>query len=202
MYLLNQLTEKSAAKRKIAAKNLRKQIVKNAGVFLLEALKKEVLDKRNWEVQYQLIMAIAQNNYYHALPFLKTLINADIETMTKIGLGDAISRLEYQYEDVLTTLPWAIENKESSIVQGGIRSLALMHSITISENLILKIIDFANKPENTDLIFWTCAASAGWRNEKAYDFLEKCLKDNSSPDETKKAASAALKGKFLKWNIL
>ena len=68
--LIEQLQHKSSAKRRAAAKKLRKLKAKEAGPALLAALKNELKDKRTWETQYQMIMALGESGYTESLEFL------------------------------------------------------------------------------------------------------------------------------------
>jgi HEAT repeat protein len=56
--LIAQLQDKNSAKRRSAARLIRKRGDESAGPALLEALKIELEDSRTWETQYQMIMAI------------------------------------------------------------------------------------------------------------------------------------------------
>ncbi|WP_305815346.1 HEAT repeat domain-containing protein [Photobacterium leiognathi] len=67
--LIEQLNNKASAKRRSAAKKLRKLKNKDAGPALLEALKNELKDKRTWETQYQMIMALGESGHTDGLDF-------------------------------------------------------------------------------------------------------------------------------------
>jgi|SRR5690606_16521420 len=201
---LEQLKNKLSSKRRSAAKLLRKELIDNAGKHLLEALEKEVLDKRTWETQYHMIMALGYQNYIEALTFLKSITQSNLEPMVKVALGDTITRFEISHTQNSNppTINFAIDNNILPLCEGGIRAIAMMDDIKISNDLIDKIIYYSSIPENKSIIFWTCVACAKWKNNNAKDFLIKILSNNAVEKYTKEAAEAALQNKRLKWSIL
>lgn len=66
-----QLQDRSSAKRRSAAKRLRKLGNSDAGAARLEALKNEVRDSRTWETQYQMTMALGTCGSPSDLPYLR-----------------------------------------------------------------------------------------------------------------------------------
>ena len=77
--LIEQLSNKASAKRRSAAKKLRKIKAKEAGPALLAALKNELKDQRTWETQYQMIMALGESSYTESLDFLLQLADQEFE---------------------------------------------------------------------------------------------------------------------------
>jgi HEAT repeat protein len=71
--IVAQLGDKKSAKRRSAAKKLRKLNYVDVGSSILSALEAELKDVRTWETQYQMIMAIGECGYKPALPFLNEL---------------------------------------------------------------------------------------------------------------------------------
>lgn len=199
--LIEQLNNKASAKRRSAAKKLRQLKAKKAGPALLAALKNELKDKRTWETQYQIIMAMGESGYTDSLEFLLQLAKQEFEaTMIYIAIGDAITTLEQPHDPDLKSLSQWIDQDKKSLIEGAIRSLAI-NKIIPSDNLIKKIISCAEKPDSRNLDFWVSAASPGWPANLTEPFLKNCL-EHSQTDDTKKAAKAALKGKYLNWNPL
>jgi hypothetical protein len=199
--LIQQLESKASAKRRSAAKKLRKLKTTSAGPGLMQALEKEIKNPRTWETQYHMIMALADIRYLEALPLLYkiTEINTDA-TMIHTAVGDAITTLEFYREQKIKTLPLWIKSDKKPLAEGGFRALA-MHKIVPSKELIQEIINYVEKPENENAMFWVVAASPGWPMELTSDFLKYCLK-NSKLEDTKKAAKAALENKYLTWKPL
>ena len=199
--LIEQLNNKASAKRRSAAKKLRQLKAKKAGPALLAALKNELKDKRTWETQYQIIMALGESSYTDSLEFLLQLAKQEFEaTMIYIAIGDAITTLEQPHDPDLKSLSAWINQDKKSLVEGAIRSLAI-NKIIPNDNLIKKIISYAEKPDSRSIDFWVSAASPGWPENLTEYFLKYCL-EHSQIDDTKKAAKAALKGKYLNWNPL
>lgn len=199
--LIEQLGNKSSAKRRSAAKKLRKLKVKVAGPALLAALKIELRDKRTWETKYHMIMALGESGYVESLDFLLQLTEQVFEaTMVHTAAGDAITTLEQSHNRAPYSLSIWIDMDKKSLVEGGIRSLA-MNKLTPEDALINKIIDYAQQPDNINMDFWVAAASPGWPINLTNDFLHNCLL-LSPLEDTKKAANSALKRKYLKWNPL
>ncbi|EIJ0971161.1 hypothetical protein LH716_004252, partial [Vibrio vulnificus] len=93
-----------------------------------------------------------------------------------------------------------IDQDKKSLIEGAIRSLAI-NKTTPSNKLIKKIISYAEKPDSRNSVFWISAASPGWPENLTESFLKDCL-EHSEIDDKKKAAKAALKGKYLNWNPL
>ncbi|MFM2591267.1 HEAT repeat domain-containing protein [Vibrio sp. TBV020] len=202
--LIEQLNNKASAKRRSAAKKLRKLQSKDAGRALLEALKKELKDKRTWETQYQMIMALGESGHTDSLKFLQQLAKQELEaTILYVAIGDSITRLIYLMENsVHKAITQMLSNNENPLFSDGILRAIAMQKIVPDEEDITKLIKFAdnnNTPDNN--ITWIASASAGWhKNENTISFLQKHV--NSKKPQTKKAAEAALKKKYIKWSIL
>ncbi|MEU8670022.1 HEAT repeat domain-containing protein [Streptomyces anulatus] len=71
---ISQLQDRSSAKRRSAAKRLRRLGDPSAGPALLEALKNEVRDSRTWETQYQMTMALGTCGSPSDLSYLRDLV--------------------------------------------------------------------------------------------------------------------------------
>ncbi|MBU2709280.1 hypothetical protein KCM76_25010 [Zooshikella marina] len=202
--LVEQLSNKSSAKRKSAAKKLRKLKSKDSGTALLAALKSELKDKRTWETQYQMIMALGESGYIESLGFMLELTEREFEaTMVYLALGDAITRLTYLSEN---SIHKAIEyvtskNYQPLLSDGVLRAVAMLKIIPEEDdiNMLLNYADSSSTPENSKA--WIVSASAGWhKNIRTVPFLQRQV--SSKNQQIKKAAEAALKKKYVKWSIL
>ena len=92
--LIQQLRSTHSPRRRSAAKKLGKLAVSAAGPALLDALKRELPDKRTWETQYQMIMALGHCEYREAASLLQILAHEKFEaTMVLVAVGDAYIRL-------------------------------------------------------------------------------------------------------------
>lgn len=202
-HLIEQLSNKASAKRRSAAKKLRKSKAKEAGPALLAALKNELKDKRTWETQYQMIMALGESGYTESLDFLRQLAEQEFEaTMAYVAIGDAITRLTYFKDDSISNALDFLDSKHNIalFIDGLIRAIAILKLIP-SDTDIERIINYGNKPEvNDNNRTWIASAAAGWSGRNVEQFLNRCaVSDNP---QTKRAAEAALNKKHPKWDIL
>jgi len=202
--LIEQLQHKSSPKRRAAAKKLRKLKANEAGPALLTALKKEVQDKRTWETQYQMIMALGESGYIDSLDFLIQLSKQEFDApMVYLATGDAITRLVYFEKKSIHTMIEIIEDEKNNplFVDGILRAIAMLKLIP-DDNDIDSLILYGNSLKiNDNNRTWIASAAAGWLNSKnADDFLQTCIKSNNQ--QTKKAAEAALNKKYIKWSVL
>ena len=85
------------------------------------------------------------------------------------------------------------------LVSMKFRAIAMLKLIPDNQ-LIDDIIAFVSVPNLNYMAFWVVAAAPGWSGENINAFLNECLK--SDKKETVRAAEAALKNKYLKWNPL
>ena len=198
--LLEQLEHKTSAKRRSAAKKLRRMQVVEAGLALIMAVEKEMQNPRTWETQYHMIMALGESGVTDSLPLLRRIATMDLEhTMVLLATGDATTRLEHRKGIPYRSLLQWLANDEKPLVEGSFRAIALLH-LSPGQELIDKIISYASAPDNEQLRFWVAAACPGWDADNVSNFLKLCL-DNSLED-TRRAAKAALEKKYLKWRPL
>jgi len=194
-----------SSKRKSGAKRLRKLKVSDASPYLLEALRKEVADPRTWETQYQLIMALGECQGIEAVEFLKELATREFDaTMVYMGLGDALVRLASANATVAPTVEKLLESKNTMLIEGGLRAVAMME-LELPESLVRNLIEYVSTMPTGDersnwSSTWLAAAAAGWRWPGVSQFLQCCSTSEFEP--LRRAASAAIEGKYLKWSPL
>ncbi len=194
-----QLRHKTSAKRRIAAKRLRKLKTLESGPAVLAALHKEMQDPRTWETQYQMIMALGESGYKDALPFLNQLATKNLVFMVLLAVGDAIVRLGRADEQDAEPILELLSTDNRALIEGGLRAIAMLR-LKLKESAVQRIIEYASNPENEQLHFWIAAAAAGWNGAKVDSFLRLCA--NSSREDTRMAAAASANKKYLKWNPL
>jgi hypothetical protein len=199
--LTAQLRHKASAKRRSAAKRLRKLGLASACPALLDALQHELRDERTWETQYQMVMALGASSCTTALSLLRELAQRRMNaTMVLVAVGDAIVRLARRFEHdpdpVLEVL--GIDN-EPSLFDGALRAVAMLH-LRFHPEVVEKLLDHVIGLKDESRYFWPAAACPGWSGAKVEAFLRMCL--SSSRSDVKKAAEAASSGKYLKWNPL
>jgi hypothetical protein len=155
--LTSLLENPSSPKSRSAARKLRKLGDPFAGPALLHALKRELLDKRTWETQYQMVMALGHCGYREAIPLLHILAYERIEhTMVLVAVGDAYIRLVRTSEDDSKPLfdIFAIRN-DNALLDGALRAVAMLR-MRFGDDCAARIIDavVARKQES----LWFSAA--------------------------------------------
>ena len=200
--LIEQLQHKSSPKRRAAAKKLRKLAANEAGPALLAALNKELNDKRTWETQYQMIMALGEAKYTESLDFLLQLANHDFDaTMIYVAIGDAISRLDFAQHNNVDNSINIFKNTSNSMLADGILRAIAMLQLTPEKDAINKVIDYGLQLDADDNSrVWIAAAAPGWPPSLTKRFLNECAA--SENQQIKRAAEAALNNKYLKWSPL
>jgi hypothetical protein len=203
------LNNSKSLKRESAAKRLRKMCIPESGEALLQALQKEVKDKRTWSTQYHLIAALGVVGYQEALPFLWDLTSRDLHAaILYLALGDAIFRLSLRKKPAAEVWEEVLQTHNSMFLNGALRAIALLKLVP-NDATIQSIIAVASQPEHVDdvrgypgdrsgLRYWVAVASAGWKTELVNDFLSECLLISNT--SLKHAAESALRRKYVKWD--
>jgi len=195
------LEDKHSPKRRSAAKRLRKLGDVAAGPALLKRAKKEVLDPRTWETQYQLIMAIGECEYVDALPFLESLSETKIDAaMVYVGIGDALVRLKSKGgNDVAPVLSLMLTDNHM-LVNGAFRAMAMLKMVP-SDDAIDAILEYVSKfGIEHSIRFWPLAASAGWNGDNVEKYVSEC--SQSSRHDLQHAVKLASEGKYYNWRPL
>lgn len=194
------LNHPQSAKRRSGAKKLRKLKDSSAGPYLLTALKKEINDKRTWETQYHMIMALGECKYKESILTLNELTQKHFEaTMIYLAIGDALVRLLKKDDKDAKPILELIRSNNEFLIEGGLRAMAILRMIPAEED-IDEIISYVRKTKNNSLIFWTAASCPGWKTKQVHEFLSQC--SQSEREDIRKAAVNALKGKYLNWKPL
>jgi len=195
------LADRRSAKRRSAAKRLRKLKDSTAGPALLDALWHEVQDPRTWETQYQIIMALGESGYRPALPYLSALTRQPFEaTMVYVALGDAIVRLGRTEENDASPVLSALASANDMLIDGAFRAVAMLR-LCPNDQAIARIIGYvARRPPEDGLRFWVAVAAASWNHPDAQAFLHHCIA--SSREDVKRAAQASLEKTYRTWHPL
>jgi hypothetical protein len=195
--LVAQLSDARSVRRRVAAKKLRAAPDSRAAPALLLALEKEVSDRRTWETQYQMIMALAAcHPSAQAKALFERLLTLDLEPMVHLAAGDA---LVCTSDDLDASVLAALHAGSLPRAEGAIRALAITHAVP-AESTVHAVIHYGSAPGHSQARFWIAAAAAGWPRAIVRAFLEECLSDTST--DTRRAAQAALEGRYLRWNPL
>ena len=197
---LKELFAKQSAKRRSAAKKLRKLADVEAGAPLLAALRAEVDDPRTWETQYQMIMALGESGYAESCGFLEELSNRVLDaTMVYVAIGDALVRLAAD-KGVVTLLGLIEQSRHPSLIDGALRAAAMLRLVP-NDGEISTILEFASSlPKDDGNRFWILAACPGWPADKISRFLDDVGK--SSREDFQEALLLARAGKYKTWRPL
>jgi hypothetical protein len=205
--ICRQLQDKHSAKRRSAALKLRKLESREAGPALLKALEKELEDKRTWETQYQMLMALGHSGYAEAAPFVELLAHRKFEaTMVLVAVGDAYVRLsKASLEDARPVLKILSIENDRLLQDGALRAVAMLH-MRFNEaetNAIIHHIEEQGDVEEQGREarkFWLIAACPGWSGHAVERFIEKC--STSAREDVRNTAADAKAKKYRKWRPL
>ncbi|MFE2729279.1 hypothetical protein [Kitasatospora sp. NPDC059327] len=104
---IERLEDKSSARRRGAAKKLRKIADPTVGPQIFRALEREIKDVRTWETQYQMVMAIGECRYAPARDLLRDMAKRPIVATTLyLALGDSIVRIGEVEGEVGESIAW------------------------------------------------------------------------------------------------
>jgi hypothetical protein len=171
--LTSLLESPSSPKRRSAARKLRKLGNPIAGPALLRALKRELPDKRTWETQYQMGMALGHCGYKESIPQLHILAFERFEhTMVLVAVGDAYIRLVHTSEDDSKPLfdIFAIRN-DNALLDGALRAVAMLR-MRFGDDCAARIIDGVVARKQELLWFRAAAACPGWSGAAVEAFLD------------------------------
>ena len=203
------LSNSKSKKRESGAKKLRKLESLDAGPALIQALEKEIQDKRTWSTQYHLILAIGHSGFMEALQILMELAQQEFEaTIIYMGLGDSIFRLSVLSKSNEETLNAIYSFDKFRRTYGAFRALALMKLLP-KDNVIKRIIEIGSDPKGAEIVQgypddetglrkWVASASAGWKAELKNEFLADCEKIKDQ--HLLMAVENSRKNKYVKWN--
>ncbi|MFD3727706.1 HEAT repeat domain-containing protein [Streptomyces sp. NPDC058671] len=172
---ISQLSDRASAKRRSAAKRLSKLANGAAGPALLQALQRELGDRRTWETQYEMIMALGACEYHPATAFLADLAQQPTEAdALLLALGDSIVRLRSPEEGFTAPLEWCLEHGDPSLVDGALRATAALQAV-LDLRTSDRVLDFLDPLDPYDgLRFWAATAAARWPGDRVRVFLESC----------------------------
>jgi hypothetical protein len=193
---ISDLSARSRRTRLMAAKRLRQLKDPLAGQDLLGALRQEVQDPDTWEIQYQMIMALAESGYQPALTYFSELAEQTFDsTMLYVALGDAIVRLGRSYRDDPAPVLDLMQTSNSMLIDGALRATAMLR-LNLNSKAVKTILDFLSSLDSVNpLRFWGAVAAAGWRGPDVDRFLAESAA--SSREDIRRGAIAAQRGRYL-----
>ncbi|MFJ2745085.1 HEAT repeat domain-containing protein [Streptomyces sp. NPDC087440] len=192
---ISQLQDRSSAKRRSAAKRLRRLGDPSAGPALLQALKNELRDSRTWETQYQMTMALGTCGSPSDLSYLRDLV-LQRETLHAVHTagGDAIVRLGYMEHSHTEAIRWCLSTGNETLVGGALQAVAMLR-LVLDQETVTNVLDFVESRSPHDgIYFWPAVAAAGWTGQRVHDFLTACVSGPRS--DVVEAATNSLAGNY------
>ena len=167
------LSDSRSAKRRSAAKRLRKVGDPAAGPALLAALQKELQDVRTWETQYQMIMAIGHCNYREALPFIES---RQISGMIADAIGDTVVRLARAHDHDAAAALAFLDAGKTIFMTGALQAVAVLRmvpDVATMRRLVEYGLSLQLGRGNDDwTAIWLLRAAPGWPAEIVAPLLD------------------------------
>ncbi|MFC7646204.1 hypothetical protein ACFQX6_40650 [Streptosporangium lutulentum] len=198
---IGRLADRAAARRQSGAKRLQKLADPEAGLALLEALRREIEGPRAWETLYHLVMALGACDHRAAVPYLYELARHPLKATTVYtAIGDALVRLDSEDDNDSTPILWCLNTGNDRLVDGAFRAMAILRMVP-DDKTIGRILDFlAPRLPEDGLRFWPAVAAAGWQGPPVHAFLTTCA--TGSREDVAEAAAASLTGKYKAYRHL
>lgn len=199
------LSSSQSAKRRSAAKKLRKAAAIEACPALLHALAEELKDKRAWETQYHMIVALSDCGCIEAEETLAQLMQTDgLEPMAYSAFGTAIVSLGAKRGQGIEAAIRLMKLNDTAILEGALCAVACLRLKATPDQarVFVHHVNALPPPDpHGDMLMsirvWLAAASAGWDQAVVGEFLTKSAK--SGYQQLVRAATNSLKGEYVKW---
>jgi hypothetical protein len=196
-----------SADRRRAAKETSSLKLTDLGEDLFQAYLKETKDKRTWETQVEMILALGLLDYKNSLPKIEQIVRINVPNdMITYAAAQSYVRLKRQsLTDASPTLE-LLQFGGLSTVDGCLNPLGY-DKMQPDENQIKELIKLSwdlhkHKDrlgyENSycDPRYGLAAACAGWDRQLTKGFLEHCFATGDTP--LKYVSENSLKGKYVK----
>ena len=204
--LTEQLSDSKSAKRRSAAKKIRKSGDPDAGAALLTALQKELEDQRTWETQYQMIMALGHCLHTDAIELLDALSDEERVEMVQIAIGDALFRLSGGASGDLRRLVDFIDRGNPELIHGAFQAMAMERVIPTDDEQAHRIVDYGcslKLGQNDWAVIWLLRAIPGWQNSLVEPLLSHWSQvDFQAQQQIHGAVELGQKQKYYKWSPL
>lgn len=200
------LFSKKSGDRKRAAKEIGKQNLTLSADDLYNAYLKEIADKRTWETQVEMILALGLLDYKKALPQIEQIVRANIShDMITYAAAQTYVRLKRNSLHDATPVLELLKFGGLSVVSGCLNPLGYDKMLP-NENQISELIkqawdlhkhkDYA--PGYDDPRYGIAAACAGWDKNLTKYFLEHCIATANGNTPLEYVSENSLKGKYVK----
>jgi len=200
------LESKKSADRKRAAKEIGKLKLSYFGDDLYTAYLKETKDKRTWETQVEMILALGLIDYKNALKEIDAIIRVNNpHDMITYAAAQSYVRLTRKSINDASPVIELLQFGGLSTVSGCLNPLGYDRMLP-NENQIKELIKLTwdlHKHKDWergygDPRYGIAAACAGWNRELTKDFLEHCLATANGDTPVEYVSENSLKGKYVK----
>ncbi|NDV66665.1 hypothetical protein [Bacteroides sp. 224] len=195
------LQNSQSTKRKSAAKKVGKNQLTALGDSLYEAYIKERGDKRTWETQTEMILALGRIGYTKALPDLELIIDRN-EPHDMITIAAARSYVRLKRSDLTDAKPVIdlLKNGKLSVLNGATDILAFDEMKPLEED-IKTIISLLNSKDEKEIAIpglgdpreSLLTAMSKWKDPGSQAYLKRFAE--STNRGLKECAELALSGK-------
>ncbi|MFD3332298.1 HEAT repeat domain-containing protein [Streptomyces sp. NPDC058700] len=146
-----------------------------AGPALLQALRREVGNRRTWETKYEMVMALGACGHVPAVGFLAELAQRPTDdTALYTALGDSIMRLRGPQEGFVAPLEWCLGRGNPMLTDGALRAVAASRA-PLDAGTVDRVLDLLDPLDPCDsLRYWPAVAAAEWPGDRVRTFLESC----------------------------
>jgi hypothetical protein len=112
------------------------------------------------------------------------------------ALGDAIVRLDRDYEQDATPVFWCLDQQVDLLDDGALRATAMLR-LTFTDEVVEALLHRID-PESahSHIRFWPAIAAAGWTGDRVDAFLQDCA--TSPREDVAFAAKESLAGRYMK----
>lgn len=201
-------SSKSSDRRK-AAKEIGKQKLEDLADDLLTAYLEEKKDKRTWETQVEMILALGIINCKQVLPHIEKIVQANNpHDMITYAAAQTYVRLKRASLNDAKPVIELLKFGGLSLVDGALNPLAYDKMVPPKDEIIelLNLCWDLHKHRDrigeeygyTDPRYGIAAACAGWDKNLVADFLAHCLATGDKETSLQNVVKSSLKGKYAK----
>ena len=200
------LKSSKSADRKRAVKEIGKLKLTEFANELYNAYLKETVDKRTWETQVEMILALGLLDYKNCLIEIEPIVRANIphDMITYAAAQTYVRLIRKSLHDASPVLE-LLRFGGLSIVDGCLNPLGY-DRMQPDESQITELIELSwdlhkhrdYEPAYGDPRYGIAAACAGWDRHLTKDFLEHCIATADRNTPLIYVSENSLKGKYVK----
>ena len=199
--LEQELQNSQSAKRRSVAKKIGKNKLTQLGDQLYNAYKKECKDKRTWETQTEMILALGRIDYKKALPDIKEIVDKN-EPHDMITIAAARSYVRLKRKDLSDVEPIIdlLQFGNLSVLNGAMDILTF-DDMSPSEEEIKKIIFIMDSKKEEEIAIRglgdpresLISAMRNWKDLSSQNYLNRFIESKNK--DLKRCVELALAGK-------